>query len=475
MPALAIRLARVLVLAALMCSALAGAQQTPSFSKEQLDQMMAPIALYPDSLLSQVLMASTYPADVADAAKWSKANPNQKGDAALRAATDQPWDPSVQSLVAFPQVLQAMGDKPDWVQNLGDAFLASSKDVLDSAQRLRAQAQKTGSLKSSEQQKVVVAQEPQTQQTVIKIEPANPQVVYVPAYNPTVVYGPWPYPAYPPVYYPPPPAYYPGTALATGIAFGIGVAATSALWSDCNWGNGNVNINAARYNNVNVNRQINVNQTNFQHNAANRRGVPYRDTASQQQFGKNVAGANQRADYRGRDTTGRDTQRQQAQSQLQQRGMDPGQGREQLRNDPATRDRAQSAAQGGQRDREAAGGGGREAGGRGDRDAGGRGGREAAGDRGAGGARPDAGAGRAGGRGADQGLSQVQARGGDNALRGAGDAGGQARQQASRGDASRQSMAQNRGGGGGGGRMAGGGGGGGARAGGGGLGGGGRR
>jgi len=457
MPALAIRLARVLVLAALMCSALAGAQQTPSFSKEQLDQMMAPIALYPDSLLSQVLMASTYPADVADAAKWSKANPNQKGDAALRAATDQPWDPSVQSLVAFPQVLQAMGDKPDWVQNLGDAFLASSKDVLDSAQRLRAQAQKTGSLKSSEQQKVVVAQEPQTQQTVIKIEPANPQVVYVPAYNPTVVYGPWPYPAYPPVYYPPPPAYYPGTALATGLAFGIG------------------NINAARYNNVNVNRQINVNQTNFQHNAANRRGVPYRDTASQQQFGKNVAGANQRADYRGRDTTGRDTQRQQAQSQLQQRGMDPGQGREQLRNDPATRDRAQSAAQGGQRDREAAGGGGREAGGSGDRDAGGRGGREAAGDRGAGGARPDAGAGRAGGRGADQGLSQVQARGGDNALRGAGDAGGQARQQASRGDASRQSMAQNRGGGGGGGRMAGGGGGGGARAGGGGLGGGGRR
>ena len=196
-------------------------------NQAQLDQMMAPIALYPDSLLSQVLMAATYPADVADAAKWLKANPGQKGEAAVKAVANQPWDPSVQSLVAFPQVLEMMGAQPDWVQNLGDAFLASSKDVLDSAQRLRAQAQKTGSLKSSEQQKVLVEQEPQTQQTVIRIEPANPQVVYVPAYNPTVVYGAWPYPAYPPYYYPPPAYYYPGAALATGIAFGVGVAATA--------------------------------------------------------------------------------------------------------------------------------------------------------------------------------------------------------------------------------------------------------
>lgn len=415
------------MLTASLLTALAGAQQAPTFSREQLDQMMAPIALYPDSLLSQVLMAATYPADVADAAKWSKAHPDQKGDAALKAVTDQPWDPSVQSLVAFPQVLQIMGDKPDWVQNLGDAFLASSKDVLDSAQRLRGQAQKTGSLKSSDQQKVIVEQEPQTQQTLIRIEPTNPQVVYVPAYNPTVVYGAWPYPAYPPFYYPPPPYYYPGAALATGIAFGVGVAATAALWGNANWGAGNVNVNVNRYNNVNVNRQLNASQTNFQHNSANRRGVPYRDSASQQQFGKNVAGANQRADYRGRDTVSRDAQRQQAQSQLQQRGMDPGQGRNQLRNDPATRERAQNAAAGAGRDRPGAGGAG-----------------------GAAGGRPTS----------DQGLSRVNARGSDNALRGAGDAGGQARQQASRGDASRQSMAQHRGGGGGASHMAGGGGGG---------------
>jgi hypothetical protein len=216
------------MLAASLCTALVGAQQGASFSREQLDQMMAPIALYPDSLLSQVLMAATYPADVAEAAKWSKANPNQKGDAALKAVEAQPWDPSVKSLIAFPQVLQTMGEQPDWVQNLGDAFLASSKDVLDSAQRLRNQAQKSGSLKSSEQQNVIVEQEPQTQQTVIRIEPAQPDVVYVPAYNPAVVYGAWPYPAYPPYYYPPAPYYYPGAALATGIAFGVGVAATAA-------------------------------------------------------------------------------------------------------------------------------------------------------------------------------------------------------------------------------------------------------
>src|SRR5690606_13601248 len=150
-----------------------------------IDQMVAPIALYPDTLLSQVLMASTYPVDVAAAAKWSKAHPDNKGDDAVRAVAGERWDPSVKSLVAFPQVLVTMGEQPEWVQNLGDAFLASSKDVLDSAQRLRAQAQQTGNLESNAQQKVVVETPPaQTTVQVIKIEPADPQVVYVPAYNP---------------------------------------------------------------------------------------------------------------------------------------------------------------------------------------------------------------------------------------------------------------------------------------------------
>jgi hypothetical protein len=433
------RFLRTLVLAVGILPSLAQAPP-PAFSKEQLDQLVAPIALYPDSLLSQVLMAATYPADVAEAAKWSKANAKQQGDAAVKAVDGQPWDPSVKALVAFPQVIQMMGEKPDWVQNLGDAFLASSKDVLDSAQRLRAQAQKAGNLKTTEQQKVVVEPAPEAPtQTVIKIEPPNPQVVYVPTYNPTVVYGTWPYPAYPPYYIPPPPGYVVGSALAAGIAFGVGVGITNALWGDCNWGRGDVNINVNRYNNINVNRQISANQTNFQHNSVNRRGVPYRDQASQQKFGKNVGGAEQRADFRGRDPA-RDAQRQQAQASLQQRGMDPAKERERLQKDPGARERAQSAA----------------------RDTG----RDRAGDS------PGAGAGAS----RDQAGRTAQARGGgDNAFRGA-DNPGHAQQHADRGNASRQSMAQHSGaaraaGGGGGARAAGGGG---ARAGGG-HGGGGRR
>ncbi|HEU5295196.1 MAG TPA: DUF3300 domain-containing protein, partial [Burkholderiaceae bacterium] len=324
-------------------------------SKEQLEQLLAPIALYPDSLLSQVLMACTYPADVADAAKWVKAHPDNKGDSAVKAVQDQPWDPSVQSLAAFPQILDMMGAQPDWVQKTGDAFLASSKDVLDAVQRLRTKAQQAGNLKSTEQQKVIVEKEPTTQQTIIKVEPAQPETVYVPAYNPSVVYGTWPYPSYPPYYYPPPPYYYPGAALASGIAFGIGVAAIGSIWGGCNWGGGDVNINVNKYNNINSNRQIN--NSKFEHNSANRRGVPYGDQASRDKYGQGRGGAEGRNDYRGRDS-GRDAQRQQAQSSLQNRGMDPAAGRSELRNDPGARDRANQAAQGAGRDRAGAGGGG---------------------------------------------------------------------------------------------------------------------
>ncbi|HSB24644.1 MAG TPA: DUF3300 domain-containing protein, partial [Burkholderiaceae bacterium] len=316
-----------------------------TFSKEQLEQLVAPIALYPDSLLSQVLMAATYPADVAEAANWSKANKDMKGDAAVQAVQDKPWDPSVQSLAAFPQVLQPMGDQPDWVQNLGDAFLASSKDVLDAVQRLRAKAQAQGNLKSNEQQKVIV-EEAAPQQTVIKIEPAQPDVIYVPAYDPVVVYGPWPYPYYPPYYWPPYPYYYPGYypgAFAAGVFWGVAIGAI--VWGGCNWGRGDVNINVNNFNRVNHNRQLNANQTRFEHNAANRKGVPYRDQASRDKYGQGRGGAEARNNYRGRDPV-TEQRRQQAQAQLQSRGMDPAQAREALRNDPATRQRAQQAAQG---------------------------------------------------------------------------------------------------------------------------------
>jgi len=405
----------------------ASGQNASGFSVEQLDQMLAPIALYPDSLLSQVLMAATYPSQVAEAAKWSKANPNMKGDDATKAVQNQSWDPAVQSMVAFPQVIQMMGDKMDWTQNLGDAFLASPKDVLDSAQRLRAKAQKQGNLKSSEQQKVVVEQAPQTQQTVIKIEPSNPEVVYVPSYNPTTVYGAWPYPAYPPYYYPPPvgyyPGYYPGAALASGIMFGIGVAAVGSLWGNANWGHGDVNVNVNKYNNINSNRKLNANQTSFQHNPQNRGGTPYRDQRSQQQFGRQSGDAAQRTNYRGRDSAGgaaggRDAQRAQAQSTMQQRGISQGGG-------AGAGNRAQGAA----------------------------------------------------GGGAGAGAGRAQAGGGSSAFQGARDPAA-SRQQADRGNASRQSFQQSGGGraGGGGGFSGGGGGGGGGRGGGGGgRGGGGRR
>ena len=329
-------------LALLMLAAPARAQEGV-FSKEQLDQMLAPIALYPDSLLSQVLMASTYPADVTEAAKWSKANPSQKGDAAVKAVESKGWDPAVASLVAFPQALAMMAEKPEWVQTVGDAFLAQPEAVMDSVQRLRASAQSAGNLKSNEQQKVIVEQAPQTQQTIIKIEPAQPQVVYVPVYNPTVVYGPWPYTAYPPYYWPTP-GYAFGNALVSGIAFGTGIAITNAIWGGFDWGRRDVDINVNRYNNINVNRQLDVKQNNvkWEHNAGNRKGVPYRDAKSREKFDRTVAGADDRKEFRGKDPQ-RDASRDKAQAAMKDRGVDPAKGREQLQKDPQARDRAQAA------------------------------------------------------------------------------------------------------------------------------------
>ncbi|HKU00914.1 MAG TPA: DUF3300 domain-containing protein [Paraburkholderia sp.] len=289
------------------------AQNAAHLSSQQLDSLTAPIALYPDALLSQVLMASTFPADVQAAAAWSKANPNLKGDDAVKAVASQPWDPSVQSLVAFPQVLATMEQKPDWVTQIGNAFLAQPNDVMDSVQRLRAQAQKAGNLKSNEQQKIVVqpATSTSTTQTIV-IEPANPQVVYVPTYNPTVVYGAWPYPAYPPVYMPPPPGYAIATGFVSGLAFGAGVAVANSLWGGFNWGNHDVNINVNRYNNINVNNRINTNHTtaNWNRNA----NIERRNQNFNGQHLNNANLNGQRNQFRGYDQS-----RQQAMQTLQNR------------------------------------------------------------------------------------------------------------------------------------------------------------
>lgn len=278
--------------------------QRPTFKPEEIEALVAPIALYPDSVLSQVLMASTYPLEIVHAARWVKANPKLKGDAAVKAVQGQSWDVSVKSLVAFPQVLEPMSDKLDWTQKLGDAFLAQEKDVLAAVQRLRARAQQSGNLKSNEQQNVSVEPAPaggQATQTIVRIEPANPEVIYVPAYNPTVVYGTWSYPSYPPYYWPPAPAYYPGAALATGFAWGVGLAAAGAIFGNCNWGGGDVNINVNKAANIDRNFDRSKAQGGkWQHDASHRQGVAYRDNASREKYARNVSGADARGDFRGR-------------------------------------------------------------------------------------------------------------------------------------------------------------------------------
>ena len=302
----------------------------PTFKPEEIEALVAPIALYPDSVLSQVLMASTYPLEIVHAARWVKANPSIKGDAAVKAVQGEPWDVSVKSLVAFPQVLEPMNDKLDWTQKLGDAFLAQEKDVLAAVQRLRARAQESGNLKSSEQQNVITEPAPAGQpatQTIVRIEPANPEVIYVPAYNPTVVYGAWSYPAYPPYYWPPSPAYYPGAALATGFAWGIGLAAAGAIFGNCNWGGGDVNINVNKAANIDRNfDRTKVQGGKWQHDASHRQGVAYRDNASREKYSKNVPGADARGDFRGRNggtadrAAGRQGRRGQPCGRCEQRG-----------------------------------------------------------------------------------------------------------------------------------------------------------
>jgi Protein of unknown function (DUF3300) len=229
-----------------------------TYNTEQLDALLAPIALYPDALLAQVLMASTFPLNVVSAGRWLEdpANKSLSGDALAKALGPQTWDPSVKSLVPFPSVLALLNSNLDWTQQLGYAFADQQAAVMNSVQLLRAQAQTAGNLKTTEQQIVRVEKQ------VIIIEPARPTVVYVPSYNPVVIYGAWPYPAYPPVYLPPPPGFVFGTALVTGIAFATGVAVVGSLWgwAQPGWGRGYVNVNVNHYNNINVNRtQINSN------------------------------------------------------------------------------------------------------------------------------------------------------------------------------------------------------------------------
>jgi hypothetical protein len=276
-----------------------------SFSQQELDQLVAPIALYPDALLAQILMGSTYPLEVVYADRWVKANPDLKGQMLEDALQNQPWDPAVKSLTVFPTVLTMMSDKLDWTQKLGDAFLAQEQDVMATVQALRAKAVAEGMLKDSKEQKVTTQTE--NGQTVIIIEPADPEVVYVPTYDPAVVYGTWPYPAYPPYYWYPPGYYYPGGAFLAGVIVGW------ALWGNCIWGGGSgggggggggrVHVEPYKYNKFN---RTNISDGTWRHNVNHRGAVPYRDQAVARQYGRGQAGdAATRDAFRGRAEAGR--------------------------------------------------------------------------------------------------------------------------------------------------------------------------
>lgn len=375
---------------------------TPTYTTAQITQWVAPIALYPDPLLSQVLMASTYPDSVTQAVQWSKDHPGQQGDAAVQAVAGQPWDASVKSLVAFPQLTGMMGEDPQWVTNLGNAFLAQPQDVMDAVQKLRQLAQQTGSLKSTPQQTVTTAKRtvaPSTSSssstqvvsssapTVIKIESTDPQVVYVPNYNPTVVYGSsWPYTSAPPVYLPPPPGEQFADSFVRGFGYSLGVATTYAIFSNIDWddddhhhdddhhddhhdgghppGGGyqhngdNININVNNFNKI-TGQNISGQTQHWQHNPAYRGNVPYPNNNVANQFHQtNVAGglsathqtpalaAPHQTDVAGglsatqHAAPNRDTQRQAAMQQLNQRTNGGGSALAQ----PASRDAQRRAA-----------------------------------------------------------------------------------------------------------------------------------
>lgn len=277
-----------------------GAQQPAEqlLKAEELEALVAPIALYPDNLLSLVLMASTYPLEVVQADRFLKENAKLKPDELKAAVDKQSWDDSVKSLVAAPEAVTMMNTKLDWTVKLGNAVLAQQPDVMDAVQRLRTKADANNKLTSTKEQKVSKRQEGSKQ--VIVIEPTEPQTIYVPYYDPAVVYGAWPYEAYPPYYFGWP-GYIPGGLIATGIAFGAGFALGRWTSGGNYWGGG-FNWNN---NNINVNRPVNINTggNNWQHNPEHRHGIKYDNPRVQQRYGNNnlQAGRQDRMDFRGRD------------------------------------------------------------------------------------------------------------------------------------------------------------------------------
>ena len=278
----------------------AAQEPSPKIPTDQLDSLVAPIALYPDPMLAQVLAASTYPLELIQLQQWLEKHKDLKDKALVDAVQKQPWDPSVQSMAAVPDVVSRLTKDIQWTTDLGNAFLAQQGDVMDAVQRMRKKAKDNGNLKPTEQQKVETKVIESKQ--VIIIEQSNPEVVYVPSYNPTVVYGPPVYP-YPPIAYPPPGYYAAGMAISFGVGMAMG-AAWGGGWGNCGWGNNDVNVNV----NNNFNRNTNVqggnrnqvnggNRTNagngnssWKHNSQHRGGTPYSDRGTANKYGGTARG-----------------------------------------------------------------------------------------------------------------------------------------------------------------------------------------
>ena len=251
-----------------------------TFSREELAQMLAPIALYPDSLLAQILMAATYPIEVVEAERWIRQNKDLKGDALDNALQGKTWDPSVKSLCHYPDVLFAMSDRLDQTRTMGDAYLAQQDDVMATVQELRRRADEQGNLKTTKEQKVIVEQE------IVRIEPTNPEVVYLPVYNPVYVYGPWWYPAYPPWYW-----YYPPGVVVTGpfITFGpsffVGFNLFSWCWFD--WHSNYIYVDYYRTRHFHhYHDGYKGDHQYWKHDTRHRRGVAYRDRRTSDRFGE---------------------------------------------------------------------------------------------------------------------------------------------------------------------------------------------
>ena len=287
----------------------------PQLGQAELEKLLAPIALYPDDLVAQILTASTYPIEVVQASRWVSAHPNVHGDALADAMQQEPWDASVKGLAAVPQVLAMMNDKLDWTQQVGEAFLAQPDATSYAIQQLRSKAEANGNLKSSDKIRVSRVAPPEPPPPLgplpgdvdpallppppppeyIMIEPVDPGVYYVPIYDPYVVYGPWLWPAYRPFYWYPP-GYVVGAAV---IGFSVGFFVGSALWCHYNWGGGYgygggwrgggpVTINVVNYNRFNRTNLVAERNgfAGWRFDAAHRGTAAFQNAALRQQFGE---------------------------------------------------------------------------------------------------------------------------------------------------------------------------------------------